>query len=145
MIGILATNIASSLRKAQKLWGHVGYGHRHIGKHRKHPGGRGNTGGLHHHRIDLGKYHPGYSRKVGMKHCCLQRNQSFCPMVNCYKLWPFVSEQIWVNVAKNKTGAAPTPDVVLSGYYKVLGKRKFLKQPLIVKAKFCFRRAEEKI
>ena len=48
MIGILATNIASSLRKAQKLWGHVGYGHRHIGKHRKHPGGRGNTGGLHH-------------------------------------------------------------------------------------------------
>jgi large subunit ribosomal protein L27Ae len=27
----------------------MGYGR--VGKHRKHPGGRGNAGGQHHHRI----------------------------------------------------------------------------------------------
>jgi len=26
-----------------------------IGKHRKHPGGRGNAGGAHHHRINFDK------------------------------------------------------------------------------------------
>lgn len=35
------------------------------GKHRKHPGGRGNAGGMHHHRINFDKYHPGYFGKVG--------------------------------------------------------------------------------
>lgn len=33
----------------------------------------------------------------------------------------------------------------LQGYYKVLGKGKLPKQPVIVKAKFFSRRAEEKI
>lgn len=36
------------------------------GKHRKHPGGRGNAGGEHHHRINMDKYHPGYFGKVNI-------------------------------------------------------------------------------
>ncbi|XP_063527722.1 large ribosomal subunit protein uL15 [Pongo pygmaeus] len=135
----------SRLRKTRKLRGHVSHGHGRIGKHRKHPGGRGNAGGLHHHRINFDKYHPGYFGKVGMKHYHLKRNQSFCPTVNLDKLWTLVSEQTRVNAAKNKTGAAPIIDVVRSGYYKVLGKGKLPKQPVIVKAKFFSRRAEEKI
>uniref|UniRef100_A0A4W2E6X2 Large ribosomal subunit protein uL15 n=1 Tax=Bos indicus x Bos taurus TaxID=30522 RepID=A0A4W2E6X2_BOBOX len=55
------------------------------------------------------------------------------------------TEQTRVNAAKNKTGAAPITDVVRSGYYKVLGKGTLPKQPVIVKAKFFSRRAEEKI
>ncbi|ELK18002.1 60S ribosomal protein L27a [Pteropus alecto] len=89
--------------------------------------------------------HPGYFGKVGMRHYHLKRNQSFCPTVNLDKLWTLVSEQTLVNAAKNKTGAAPIIDVVRSGYYKVLGKGKLPKQPVIVKAKFFSRRAEEKI
>uniref|UniRef100_A0A452UDH9 Large ribosomal subunit protein uL15 n=2 Tax=Ursus TaxID=9639 RepID=A0A452UDH9_URSMA len=89
--------------------------------------------------------HPGYFGKVGMRHYHLKRNQSFCPTVNLDKLWTLVSEQTRVNAAKNKTGAAPIIDVVRSGYYKVLGKGKLPKQPVIVKAKFFSRRAEEKI
>ncbi|KAM7327155.1 hypothetical protein ACRRTK_013522 [Alexandromys fortis] len=73
------------------------------------------------------------------------RNQSFCPTVNLDKLWTLVSEQTRVNAAKNKIGVAPIIDVVRSGYYKVLGKGKLPKQPVIVKAKFFSRRAEEKI
>jgi hypothetical protein len=37
-------------KKTRKLRGHVSHGHGRIGKHRKHPGGRGNAGGQHHHR-----------------------------------------------------------------------------------------------
>uniref|UniRef100_A0A8I3PHB8 Large ribosomal subunit protein uL15 n=3 Tax=Canis lupus TaxID=9612 RepID=A0A8I3PHB8_CANLF len=104
----------SRLGKTRKLRGHVSHGHSRIGKHWKHPGGQGNAGGMHHHRINFDKYHP-------------------------------VSEQTRVNATKNKTGAAPIIDVVRSGYYKVLGKGKHPKQPVIVKAKFFSRRAEEKI
>ncbi|KAF6284463.1 hypothetical protein mRhiFer1_009226 [Rhinolophus ferrumequinum] len=82
-----------------------------------------------------------YIGKVGMRYYHLKRNQSFCPTVNLDKLRTLVSEQ--VNAAKNKTGAAPIIDVVRSGYYKVLGKGKLPKQPVIVKAKFFSRRAEE--
>ncbi|XP_058592246.1 large ribosomal subunit protein uL15-like [Neofelis nebulosa] len=134
----------SRLRKTRKLRGHVSHGHGRIGKHRKHPGGRGNAGGMHHHRINFDKYHPGYFGKVGMRHYHLKRNQSFCPTVNLDKLWTLVSEQTRVNAAKNKTGAAPIIDVVRSGYYKVLGKGKLPKQPVIVKAKLFSKRAEEK-
>ncbi|XP_070287233.1 large ribosomal subunit protein uL15-like [Myotis yumanensis] len=136
-------------RKTRKFRGHMSHGHNHIGKHRKHSGGggggRGSAGGLHHHRINFDKYHPGYFGKAGMRHYHLKRNQSFCPTVNLDKLWTLVSEQTQVNAAKSKTGAATIIDVVRSGYYKVLGKGKLPKQPVIVKAKFFSRRAEEKI
>ena len=47
-------------RKTRKLRGHVSHGYGRIGKHRKHPGGRGMAGHEHHERINLFKYHPGY-------------------------------------------------------------------------------------
>ncbi|KAA3682466.1 large subunit ribosomal protein L27Ae [Paragonimus westermani] len=81
-------------KKTRKLRGHVSHGHGRIGKHRKHPGGRGNAGLEHHHRINVDKYHPGYLGK---------------------------------------------------GYFKVLGKGVLPKVPVIVKARFFSRRAEEKI
>ncbi|CAO2594820.1 60S ribosomal protein L27a [Lemmus lemmus] len=51
-----------------------------------------------------------------MRHYHLKTNQNFCPTVNLDKLWTLV-----------------------------LGKGKLPKQPVIVKAKFFSRRAEEKI
>ena len=58
---------AAGLRKNRKKRGHVSAGHGRIGKHRKHPGGRGNAGGQHHHRIMMDKYHPGYFGKVSTR------------------------------------------------------------------------------
>ncbi|KAH0620905.1 hypothetical protein JD844_021795 [Phrynosoma platyrhinos] len=89
--------------------------------------------------------HPGYFGKVGMRHYHLKKNQHFCPTLNLDKLWTLVSEQTRLNYAKNPAGLAPVIDVVRAGYYKVLGKGKLPKQPVIVKAKFFSRRAEEKI
>ncbi|XP_054428607.1 60S ribosomal protein L27a-like [Pteronotus mesoamericanus] len=140
-----ATNMPSRLRKTLKLQGHMSHGHSHISKHREHSGGQGNAGGWHYHRINFNKHHPGYFGKVGMRHHHLKRKQSFCPTVNLNKLWTLVSEQTQVNAAKNKNGATPIIDVVRSGYYKVLAKGKLPKQPVLVKAKFFCRRAEEKV
>ena len=55
---------AAGFKANRKKRGHVSAGHGRIGKHRKHPGGRGNAGGQHHHRIMWDKYHPGYFGKV---------------------------------------------------------------------------------
>ncbi|XP_045727437.1 large ribosomal subunit protein uL15-like [Mirounga angustirostris] len=133
----------SRLRKTWKLQGHVV--HSLMGKHQKHSGHQGHAGGMLHHRINFDQYHPGYFGKVGRRHYHLKRNQSFCPVVNLDKLWTLVSEQMRVNAAKNRTGAALIIDVVQLGYYKVLGKGKLPKQPVILKVKFFSRRAEEKI
>ena len=43
------------LKNTRKHRGNVSHGHGRIGKHRKHPGGRGNAGGQHHHRIIMDK------------------------------------------------------------------------------------------
>uniref|UniRef100_A0A4W4DWH9 Large ribosomal subunit protein uL15 n=1 Tax=Electrophorus electricus TaxID=8005 RepID=A0A4W4DWH9_ELEEL len=95
-----------------KLRGHVSHGHGRVGKHRKHPGGRGNAGGMHHHRINFDKYHPGYFGKVGMRHYHLKRNTVFCPTINLDKLWTLISEQTRLNHAKKPDGPAPIIDVV---------------------------------
>ncbi|KAK3930087.1 60S ribosomal protein L27a, partial [Frankliniella fusca] len=114
------------------------------GKHRKHPGGRGNAGGAHHHRINMDKYHPGYFGKLGMRNYHLRRNTKWCPTINLDKLWSLVSEQTKAKAQKT-TEKAPVIDVVRAGYYKVLGKGNLPKQPVIVKAKFFSKSAEDKI
>jgi len=135
---------AAKDKKTRKLRGHVSHGHGRVGKHRKHPGGRGNAGGQHHHRINFDKYHPGYFGKVGMRHYHKTNQKYFCPTINLDRLWTLVSEQTRSHY-KNKTEVAPVIDVVRAGYYKVLGKGNLPKQPVIVKAKFFSREAEEKI
>ncbi|CAN7043110.1 unnamed protein product [Brassica oleracea var. botrytis] len=68
--------MATALKKNRKKRGHVSAGHGRIGKHRKHPGGRGNAGG--------------YFGKVGMRYFHKLRNKFYCPIVNLDKLWSLV-------------------------------------------------------
>ncbi|KAL5007428.1 hypothetical protein ScPMuIL_016234 [Solemya velum] len=131
-------------KKCRKLRGHVSHGHGRIGKHRKHPGGRGNAGGLLHHRINFDKYHPGYFGKVGMRYYHKTSNQYWCPTINVDKLWSLVSEQTREKYNKDSK-KAPVIDVVRAGYYKVLGKGHLPTQPVIVKARFFSKSAEDKI
>jgi len=62
------TTMPTRLSNTRKHRGHVSHGHGRVGKHRKHPGGRGLAGGQHHHRTNFDKYHPGYFGKVGMRY-----------------------------------------------------------------------------
>ncbi|CEM31921.1 unnamed protein product [Vitrella brassicaformis CCMP3155] len=136
--------MTTRLRKNRKKRGHVSAGHGRIGKHRKHPAGRGKAGGAHHHRINYDKYHPGYFGKVGMRHFHLLKNQTHCPVINLDKLWSLVSEQTRLYY-KDNTEKAPVIDVTKAGYFKVLGKGELPEQPVIVKARYFTRLAEKKI
>merc|ERR1712233_140556 len=145
-MGTSTREMATCKKKTRKLRGHVSHGHGRIGKHRKHPGGRGNAGGQHHHRINFDKYHPGYFGKVGMRNFHVHPNNSnlYQPGVNLDKLWSLVSEQTRLKYAGVKD-KAPVIDVSRAGFCKVLGKGVLPKQPVIVKARFFSRVAEEKI
>ncbi len=129
--------------KNRKKRGHVSAGHGRIGKHRKHPGGRGNAGGMHHHRILFDKYHPGYFGKVGMRYFHKSTNKYYCPIVNVDKLWSLVPEAVRKKVDGEKS--APLLDVTQHGFFKVLGKGDLPEQPMVVKAKFFSKLAEKKI
>ena len=79
-----------------------------------------------------------------MRQYHLQRNRKHCPTVNVEKLWSMVPAEVREKYAKD-TSKVPVLDVGNKGFFKVLGKGKFYKQPLIVKAKYFSRTAEAKI
>lgn len=119
----------------------MGYGR--VGKHRKHPGGRGLAGGQHHHRIYFDKYHPGYFGKVGMREFHLKKNLYWRPELNLDKIWSLVPADIKEKAKSSKE--ALTIDVTKFGYHKVLGKGVLPKVPVVIKAKFFSRIAEKRI
>eukprot|EP00339_Tiarina_fusa_P024790 CAMPEP_0117045772 /NCGR_PEP_ID=MMETSP0472-20121206/31667_1 /TAXON_ID=693140 ORGANISM="Tiarina fusus, Strain LIS" /NCGR_SAMPLE_ID=MMETSP0472 /ASSEMBLY_ACC=CAM_ASM_000603 /LENGTH=151 /DNA_ID=CAMNT_0004757905 /DNA_START=7 /DNA_END=462 /DNA_ORIENTATION=+ len=140
--------MTSRLKHNRKKRGHVSAGHGRIGKHRKHPGGRGNAGGQHHHRTLFDRFHPGYFGKVGMR--CYRRSKfaQMRPVVNVEKLWTLVPRSA-LEEAQKKTaagdGTAAVIDVTEAGVFKVLGSGRLPKIPVIVKARFFSKEAEEKI
>merc|ERR1712216_686542 len=128
----------------QSTWGSYPCGAMttHLKKNRKKPGGRGNAGGQHHHRINWDKYHPGYFGKVGMRYFHNTNNQYFKPVVNIDKLWTLPAAE---NREPRKDGKLPVIDLGNSGYFKLLGKGICPKIPVIVKAKYFSKKAEQKI
>ena len=132
------------MHKNRKKRGHVSAGHGRIGKHRKHPAGRGMAGGQHHHRIMMDKYHPGYFGKVGMRHFHKLKNQTVCPTINIDKLWTLVGTEKREECAKN-TSQAPVIDLTDHGIFKLLGKGQLPNQPVVVKCLYISKLAEKKI
>ncbi|CAH7681023.1 ribosomal protein L18e/L15P [Phakopsora pachyrhizi] len=127
--------------KTRKLRGHVSAGHGRVGKHRKHPGGRGLAGGLRHHRTNFDKYHYGYFGKLGMRHFHKTNNQFWKPIINIDKLISLLPE----DQRKVQGNKVPVIDTVAHGYGKVLAKGRLPSTPLIVKARFVSKKAEDKI
>ena len=135
--------MTTRLRKTRKLRGEVCMGYGRVGKHRKHPGGRGKAGGQHHHRIHFDKYHPGYFGKIGMREFHLKKNLYWKPELNLDKLWALIPADL---KEKSKTSKeALTVDVTKLGFHKVLGKGQLPKVPLVIKAKYFSRIAEKRI
>ena len=136
--------MVARLKKTRHMRGKISMGHGRIGKHRKSPSGRGKAGGMHHERIMMNKFHPGFYGKIGMRVFHMQRNWKYCPTVNTDKLWSLVSEEARAEAAKSKD-KVPVIDVTKSGYFKVLGKGVLPKIPFIVKAKLFTKTAEKRI
>lgn len=126
------------MKKARKLRGHVSAGHGRVGKHRKHPGGRGKAGGLTHHRNNFDRFHPGFFGKIGMRQFHYTRNKYHCPIVNLEKLWSLPA-------AEANGDNVPVIDTLKAGFGKVLGKGAIPTKPVIVKARFFSKKAEQKI
>lgn len=96
---------------------------------------------MHHHRINMDRYHPGYFGKVGMRHFHVTRQSAWCPTLNVDKLWSLVPEE-----KRAASGSAvPVIDTLQAGFGKVLARGRLPAQPFIVKARYFSRRAEEKI
>lgn len=132
--------------KTRKLRGHVSAGHGRVGKHRKHPGGRGLAGGQHHHRTNLDKYHPGYFGKVGMRYFHKQQNHFWKPVVNLEKLWTLIpAEERAAYLNGEKKDTVPVIDLLPLGYSKLLGKGRIPQIPIVVKARWVSALAEKKI
>lgn len=100
------------------------------------------AGGLHHHRTNLDRYHPGYFGKVGMRHFHHTKQGEHCPIVNLDKLWTLTSEEARLS---SSPSAVAVIDTLQAGFGKVLGKGQLPNIPCIVKARFFSRGAEEKI
>lgn len=77
-----------------------------------------------------------------MRHFHLLRNHEHCPTINVEKLWTLVPEE-----SRAAAGAQNIPviDCLAAGYSKVLAKGALPQQPVVVKARFFSKRAEEKI
>ncbi|KAJ5110761.1 Helicase-like DEXD box c2 type [Penicillium argentinense] len=132
--------------KTRKSRGHVSAGYGRIGKHRKSPGGRGMAGGQHHHRTNIDKYHPGYFGKVGMRYFHKTKQQFWKPTINLDKLWSLVpAEKRDAYMSGSKTDTAPVIDLLPLGYSKVLGKGRLPQIPVVVRARYFSRDAEQKI
>jgi ribosomal protein L15 len=97
------------LKQTRKKRGNVQMGYGRVGKHRKHPSGRGNLGAFQHHRIMFAKYHPGYIGKIKMRHYHLLPNREYNPTVILDSLWSVVSENIRTQIPEGKL---PVIDVI---------------------------------
>jgi len=122
----------------------MGYGR--VGKHRKHPGGRGNAGGQHHLKTWFTRYHPGHFGKLGIRIRHENKSHKYCPIVNVDHLWGLLPEFAYFKQSSKYAGSkVPLIDVTKYGYFKVTGKGNLPKLPLVVKARGFSSEAERKI
>ena len=102
-----------------------------------------------------------------MRNFHLKKNslKHYLPTINVQQIWALVGDRMREHYKDNKEGKAPVIDVIkhvsqlliplfsvliclkfdLKGYFKVLGKGRLPKQPVIVKARFFSKSAEQKI
>merc|ERR1712029_509034 len=118
-----SSNMPTRFSNTRKHRGHVSAGHGRVGKHRKHPGGRGLAGGQHHHRTNFDKYHLGYFGKVGMRHFHKNHNLHWRPVINLDKLHTLVPKEQYEAASSE---LVPVVNTLNAGYGKVLGKGRFV-------------------
>lgn len=126
--------------KTRKLRGHVSHGYGRVGKHRKHPGGRGKCGGFTHHKTLFEKYHPDFFGKRGMRVFHHKTQAIRFNITNTGNLLALIKNENFID------GQAPVIDCRAYGIHKVLGRGELsLKRPLVVIAKQFTDEARKKI
>eukprot|EP01083_Nonionella_stella_P002271 6528_1 len=131
-------------KHCRKKRGHRKMGYGRIGNHHKHPGGRGMSGSKHHHKSWINRWHPGYFGKRGMAQYHLLPNRKYCKAINISEIWRLVPDNIKKECLNSKD-KAPLIDIVEAGYSKVIGKGRIPKQPVVIRARFFSKKAQDKI
>ena len=81
-----------------------------------------------------------------MRYFHKQQNHFWKPTVNIEKLWSLVpAEEREAYLTGKKTDTVPVLDLLPLGYSKVLGKGRLPEVPLVVRARWVSKLAEEKI
>ena len=80
-----------------------------------------------------------------MRQTHLKRGKEICPTLNLDKLWGLVGEAAFEAAKAPAKGQAPVIDLAQFGFFKLLGKGDLPKVPVIVKARYVSKGAEEKI
>lgn len=81
-----------------------------------------------------------------MRYFHKQQGHFWKPVLNLDKLWTLIPEEKRDEYLKNSSAtSAPVIDTLAAGYGKVLGKGRIPNVPVIVKARFVSKLAEEKI
>jgi large subunit ribosomal protein L27Ae len=96
----------------------------------------------------MDRYHPGFFGKLGMRFFRKPSYYRFCPTINVDKVWTLLPEAQRDELIKahaDGAKAAPVIDVTRFGYHKVLGGGVVPSRPVIVKARFFTKEAEQKI
>lgn len=137
--------MSSCDKKARKLRGHVSHGHGRVGKHRKHPGGRGKAGGLTHHRTLFQKYHPDHFGKRGMNCTHIKKNANHAPQINVSQLWSLMPSQQIEAIIQEKD-QVPIINCRSFGYHIVRGGGQMsFERPVVVLARYFSPQAIKKI
>ncbi|OAG31242.1 large subunit ribosomal protein L27Ae [Nematocida displodere] len=132
-------------KKTRKLRGHVSHGHGRVGKHRKHPGGRGKCGGMTHHRTLFERYHPDFFGKTGMKIFFDAKNRKYTPYITVDKVWSLVEKNNQIDEFLNNPEVVPVVNLSDFGFFKVIGTGEMPIRPIVVKARRFTPEAEKKI
>ena len=80
-----------------------------------------------------------------MRQTHLKRGKEICPTLNLDKMWGLLGEKALEDAKAAPKGQAPVIDLAQFGFFKLLGKGDLPQVPVIVKARYISKGAEEKI
>nr|BAS01435.1 ribosomal protein L27a [Lotharella vacuolata] len=92
--------MTTKIKKNRKMRGTISSGKGRVGKHRKHPSGRGKSGGQHHHKNIFSKKYPLYFGKKGMRFFYLNKNKYSSKIILLNTLTNIVKYKVHNNNSK---------------------------------------------
>ncbi|ORD99741.1 R27A [Hepatospora eriocheir] len=131
-------------KKSRKMRGKTSHGYGRTNKHRKHPSGRGACGGFKHMRTWYMKYHPDFFGKRGMLNFHVKKNAEIKKSISLAKVYGLMDSESRKEVLNNES-ISPVIDVREFGYHVVVAGELPLERPLVVKARYFTKNAEQQI
>jgi large subunit ribosomal protein L27Ae len=142
-IFLKVTPMPLQVKKSRRMRGKITMGYGRTNKHRKHPSGRGKCGGLKYMKTWFQRYHPDYFGKRGERLFHTKKNATWARQISASKLWNIIPEE--QRDAFLKSDSVPVIDARDFGYHVIVGGKLAIDRPIVVKARYFTKNAEEEI